>query len=158
MAGYRYATVAETQNLLRQMGFPIVAYSELPAGSLNAPLATFDSLLGLNVGNPAVRSGFTALVGDPYPGAPNHRPFFYAFIQGSIVSAIDPLEPVSIGATIVFRETGDIGLADEYLPRYPVGSFLVSAIPEPGQYALIGVGLAAIALVRRRRSRCGLFA
>lgn len=147
-AGYRYATTLETQDLLGQFGLPIVSYTTY-AGSVWEPnLANFDALLGLNVHGLGPGYAFEAETGDTVDG---YHELFYGY-NSAMNTAMnsDPNDAFGAGDRLVSQSTEvTIGYAGAYSERN-LSHFLVrvgdpvTAVPEPGTYALMLMGLAAV--------------
>jgi len=156
-AGYRYATTAEAQNLLGQFGLPIVSYTAYAGSPWASNLASFDALLGLNVHGLGPGYAFEAETGGTHDG---YHELFYGY--GSAMNTAmnsDPNDAVGAGDRLVSQSTEvTIGYAGAYAERN-LSHFLVregasvTAVPEPGTYALMLAGLAAIGLAGRGRSK-----
>ena len=157
-AGYRYATSLEAQGLLTEFGLPIVPYTTYAPNTWLPTLASFDALLGLNVGGLGPAYGFEAETGDTVGGA--YRQLFYG--DGSSMNTAmnaDPTDAVAVGDRLV-SQTAEVtvGYADSYAERN-LSHFLVrvadpvTAVPEPQVYALMLSGLAALSVLFRRRTK-----
>ena len=155
-AGYRYATTAETQNLLGQFGLPIVAYTSYAGNAWQPNLANFDALLGLNVRGLGPGYAFEAETGDTLNG---YHELFYGY-DNAMNTAMngDPNDAVSAGDRLVSQSTeATVGYSGAYAERN-LSHFLVrvgdpvTAVPEPSTYALMLAGLIGVVAVARRRA------
>jgi PEP-CTERM motif len=84
--------------------------------------------------------------------------FDYSFASGASfnlaagpLTFINPLSGVSLSAVTIWAQTGSFALDDMVINGTIGGA--VAPIPEPGTYAMMGLGLLCIAWVSRRRRR-----
>ena len=157
-AGYRYATTLEAQTLLGEFGLPIVSYTTYAANTWAPNLANFDALLGLNVGGLGPAYGFEAETGDVVGGS--YHTLFYG--TGSAMNTAlnaDPGDAFGAGDRLISHSAEvTVGYSASYAERN-LSHFLVrtavpvTAVPEPGTYALMLAGLAGVGWVSRRRAK-----
>jgi len=158
-AGYRYATSLEAQGLLTEFGLPIVSYTTYPTNTWLSNLTSFDALLGLNVRGLGPAYGFEAETGDAVGGA--YRQLFYG--DGASMNTAmnaDPTDAIAVGDRLVSSDAEvTVGFSDSYAERnlshflVRVGVPVVAAVPEPETYALMLIGLAAMGVLSRRRTK-----
>lgn len=155
--GYRYASSIEAQTLLGQFGLPVVSYTQYASNTWAPNLASFDALLGLNVGGLGPAYGFQVETGDALDGG--YHPLFYG--TGSVMLTAmnpDPHDAISAGERLVSQHAEvTVGYAASYAERnlshflVRDGAPIVSAVPEPETWALMLVGLTAVGIASRRR-------
>jgi hypothetical protein len=144
--GWRFATVAEVQGIVTQVGLPLVAIADRQ----QLDLRPFDSFFGLTVRGLGAAYGFVGLVGgDSMPGRADYHPEFWGFTAGGLNTAVATDADAVVDETIgryVYGEcfTG----AAEYIADGQMGSFLVreavvAAVPEPSTWAVMLAGLLA---------------
>ena len=96
-----------------------------------------------HLGNAGPRPG-SALVGDLMSGV--------SFYRGSRYH-VTPLDLAILGDTGLTTFVNGAAMASAGLPNFAAVPFS-TAVPEPGTYALMGVGLVAVVWVSRRKGRC----
>jgi hypothetical protein len=149
--GYRYATQAEVQNLMGNFGLPVGPYSTFNT-SVAPQLASFDSLLGLNVAGIGDPYGFAALTGDAITGFGGYHPLMF----------MNPMSGNTALGNGTFTAVGDwlvsdasevtVGYSDKYMSD-GLAHFLVRStapIPEPSTWALMIGGLGLLGWRARR--------
>jgi len=156
--GYRYATSLEAQALLGEFGLPIVSYTMYASNTWAANLASFDALLGLNVGGLGPAYAFAAETGDTVGG--NYQQLFYGY--GSAMNTAmnaDPADAFGAGDRLISKYAEvTVGYAASYAERN-LSHFLVrdgapvTAVPEPETWALMLAGLMGVGAASRRRAK-----
>jgi hypothetical protein len=164
--GYRYASAAEVQGIFSQFGIPLVApteYNGKSAVPVASALVAFETLFDVYP-----TSFFDALVADTVPGDPNSHQLFYGSGTGQGVDPLSasasiftsfPTDPATYKYN-VYEDQYTIALGADEKPLYSNSSFIVklepsvvASIPEPGTSALMLLGLGALAVAARRRTR-----
>jgi hypothetical protein len=145
------------------------ALGTIALGDLNTFSASFTDSKGFAIGGAILQSGLSTLTSFRYEtlGGPGTLGFaqlgnaekgnacvgFFSFLSDATCAALAPLFPGAnafiLGAGAPYASTVD-------LPTVTLVSSVTTppaAVPEPGSWALFGIGVVSIALIRRRKTR-----